>query len=51
MEYMTLAQTLAADDEPIVWSKDGEAKACLEAQRARLRRLVSSSYPWAAPQA
>jgi hypothetical protein len=48
MEQLTLAQTLAADDEPIVWNAD--AKASLEAQRARLRRLVSSPYPWALPQ-
>jgi hypothetical protein len=47
MEQLTLAQTLAADDEPIVWNAD--AKASLEAQRARLRQLVSSPYPWAPP--
>jgi hypothetical protein len=45
MEHLTLAQTLAADDEPIVWKAD--AKARLEAQRARLRRLKSWPYPWA----
>jgi hypothetical protein len=51
MEHLTLAQTLAADDEPILWSGNADAKASLEAQRARLRRLVCSPYPWAAPQA